>query len=168
MNQQAGPNSKMKTAVEPKEVLELGKLSNSLGFLTRMAQIEIFDSFHSELAEYDLKPGEFSVFWLVGLHPGIRQGLVAGNLRIKQAHMTKLVRGLEKRGLLSRVVPDSDRRSVLLDTTDEGRIFLDKIQDDFFSYSISKKNLLTSSETKTLIRLLQKFTGIQESVKNEL
>lgn len=142
--------------------LDLGELSNSLGFMLRMAQIEVFKSFHEELGEYGLKPGEFSVFWLIGQHPGVRQGMIARSLSIKQAHMSKLVRGLEERDFVIRQIPDNDRRSVLLNVTPSGKDFLDRIQNEFFGYSFASNDKLTKDEITTLIGLLQKYTGIHQ------
>lgn len=162
MNEQVKSGNQDKFNSEAGETLDLGQLSCSLGFLLRMAQIEIFDAYHVELGEYGLKPGEFSAFWLIGQNPMVRQGLVARSLSIKQAHMTKLVRGLEERGLITRSIPDNDRRSVLLDITKDGQDFLEKIQDKFLGHSYSKNNTLTDAETKLLVSLLQKFTKISE------
>lgn len=142
--------------------LDLGELSNSLGFMLRMAQIEIFKSFHEELGEHGLKPGEFSVFWLIGQHPGVQQGLIAKSLSIKQAHMSKLVRGLEERNFVTRAIPDNNRRSVLLTVTPSGQQFLDGIQNEFFGYSFASNDKLTKDEIATLISLLQKYTGIHK------
>ena len=151
---------------EAQDRLDLGELSNSLGFLLRMAQIEVFNSFHEELGEYGLKPGEFSVFWLIGQYPGVRQGLIANSLSIKQAHMSKLVRGLEDRSFVTRAIPDTDRRSVLLSVTDAGKTFLAEIENEFFGHSFASNNKLTKDETATLVDLLQKYTGISSSKYN--
>ncbi|MGR3660720.1 MAG: MarR family winged helix-turn-helix transcriptional regulator [Paracoccaceae bacterium] len=160
MNQPLESGTREKTNPEVSETLDLGQLSYSVGFLLRMAQVEIFEAFHTELGEYGLKPGEFSAFWLIGQHPMVRQGLVARSLSIKQAHMTKLVRGLEERGLITRVIPDNDRRSVLLNITKDGQEFLEKVQDKFLKLSHSENTTLSDAENKTLVSLLQKFTKI--------
>jgi len=145
----------------------LGKLTNSLGFLLRMAQIEIFESFHAALGEHGLKPGEFSVLWLISQHPGVRQGVIAKSLRIKLAHMTKLIRTLEERGYVQRHIPDDDRRSVLLTLTKQGADFVRKNQSDFFGYTFSEGGNLTKVEVASLVGLLQKFTGIKAEKSNE-
>ena len=54
-------------------------------------------------------------------NPGIRQGVLARRLMIKRAHMTKLIRSLEKSGYVERTIPDEDRRSVTLRLKCEGR-----------------------------------------------
>lgn len=162
MNQMNSADEKPSVPNGSGEALDLGRLAHSLGFLLRMAQIETFDAFHAELGEHGLKPGEFSVFWLISRYPGIRQGRVANSLRIKKAHMTKLVRGLEERGYVIRTIPDNDRRSVLLELTEKGQEFVSRHQDDFFAYVFSNDGALSADEVQLLISLLQKFTGIQD------
>lgn len=153
---------------DPKDMLDLGRLAGSLGFLLRMAQLEIFDSFHAELGVHDLKPGEFSVLWLISQYPGVRQGKVAKSLRIKQAHMTKLVRILEEQGYVTRAIPDDDRRSVLLNLTEMGSAKVAELGDDFFGYFFATKNALTETEIETLVSLLQKYTGLTGGGSHEL
>ena len=138
----------------------LGPLANSLGFLLRMAQIEVFERFHADLGGLGLRPGEFSVLWLLGRHPGVRQGLLAERLRIKRAHMAKLVRGLEERGLVSRSKPERDRRAQELRLTPEGRRFVDAHEARVLGYLSPAETPLTAAEHATLVRLLGRFTGI--------
>ena len=102
------------------ETIEFGEMANSLGLMIRLAQVRLFDAFYQNLAHHGLKPGEFTVLWVIGLNPGARQGLVARKLRIKPAHMTKLIQRAVDKGLVERIVPADDRRSVRLQLTGEG------------------------------------------------
>lgn len=140
--------------------IDFGPLDSSLGFLLRMTQIEVFELFYETLGRLGLKPGEFSVLWLVHRNPGVRQGLVADTLRIKPAHMTKLVRTFEEGGMLDRHVPENDRRGIELRLTDKGEGFVTEYADEFFSYAQSETNRLSRKEAAQLISLLQKFTRL--------
>lgn len=142
--------------------IDLGPLSSSLGFLVRMGQIEIFGLFYETLGRLGLKPGEFSVLWVVHLNPGVRQGAVAEKLRIKPAHMTKLVRSFEEGGMLERHIPKADRRGMELRLTSKGEAFVTEYADEFFTYARSETNRLNQKEADQLIRLLQKFTRLGE------
>jgi DNA-binding MarR family transcriptional regulator len=142
--------------------IDLGPLSSSLGFLVRMGQIEIFGMFYDTLGRLGLKPGEFSVLWVVHLNPGVRQGAVAEKLRIKPAHMTKLVRSFEEGGMLERHIPETDRRGMELRLTSKGEAFVTEYADEFFTYARSETNRLNQKEADQLIRLLQKFTRLGE------
>ena len=140
--------------------LALGPLTTSLGFLVRMSQIEIFGLFYETLGRLGLKPGEFSVLWVVHLNPGVRQGAVAETLRIKPAHMTKLVRAFELDGMIARHIPDTDRRGIELRLTEKGEGFVRDYAEAFFSYTQNEANRLTPAEARQLISLLQKFTRL--------
>jgi DNA-binding MarR family transcriptional regulator len=74
-----------------------------------MAQLRSFDFFFEDLGKLGLRPGEFSVLWVIHVNPGVRQGVLAQTLRIKRAHMTKMIRSFEERGLVARTIPEDDR-----------------------------------------------------------
>jgi DNA-binding MarR family transcriptional regulator len=140
--------------------IKLGELTNGLGFLIRIAQVKLFENFFEHLGEYGLKPGEFTVLWVIGLNPGLRQGTVANTLHIKPAHMTKLTGRLVERGLVSRATPADDRRAVRLSLTPEGQKFVDSKKDAFLNHNFDEKEALSPEEAEQLISLLRKFTGL--------
>ena len=80
--------------------IDFGEMRGSLGLLLRLAQVKVFDSFFENLSKHGLKPGEFTMLWVIGLNPDTKQGLVARRLRIKPAHMTKLVQRNVDKGLV--------------------------------------------------------------------
>ncbi|MEJ1992956.1 MAG: MarR family transcriptional regulator [Maritimibacter sp.] len=144
------------------ERVELGELSSSLGFLLRVAQLQAFDAFFNRLAPDGLKPGEFTMLWVVGLNPGLRQGTVARTLAIKPAHMTKLVQRMVDAGYLLRKTPDNDRRSVHLSLTDKGQEFVASNRDAFLSLHGDERATLTPEEADHLVTLLRRFTGFED------
>ncbi|WP_407494954.1 MarR family winged helix-turn-helix transcriptional regulator [Pseudooceanicola sp. MF1-13] len=140
--------------------IDLGPLAGMLGFLFRVGQVEVFDMFFDQLGKLGLKPGEFSVLWVVHLNPGVRQGAVAEKLKIKPAHMAKLVRRFETEGLICRKVPEGDRRGMELRLSEAGDAFVNDHAQDFFDYAKSETDRLSPVEAEQLIALLQKFTGL--------
>jgi DNA-binding MarR family transcriptional regulator len=100
-------------------------LGGHLGFLLRLAHVDAFTRFHAAAGLSGAQVTEATLLHLVALNPGIRQGVLARQLRLKRAHMTKIVQGLEARGCLALDVPPEDRRSVTLYLTDAGRAALD-------------------------------------------
>ncbi len=114
--------------------IELGELAGSLGFMLRMAQITSYAQFFDQNRDASLLPGEFSVLWVVGQNPGIRQGDVARVLRIKRAHMTKLVKRFLSAGLLERKGSTEDRRAVLLFLSEKGRSEVDARKADYLHF----------------------------------
>ncbi len=140
--------------------IELGEISDSLGFLLRVAQIQVFERFFDSLGGHGLKPGEFTVLWVIGLNPGLRQGAVARILSIKPAHMTKLTGRLVDRGLVSRATPADDRRAVRLSLSPEGQRFVAANRTAFIEHHHDERNYLSPDEIETLIGLLKKLTGL--------
>lgn len=140
----------------------VGELGQSLGFLLRLAQLQSFEDFFSAHGPQGLKPGEFSVLFVIHRNPGIRQSALGQRLMIKRAHMTKLIRAFEDRGLVSRRIPDEDRRAIELTLTDAGIAALDTASGAFFAYEETTGAPLTLIERDRLVALLRKFTGIDE------
>jgi DNA-binding MarR family transcriptional regulator len=143
----------------PDDLVDMRDLMESVGFLTRLAQVHTYETFFEDLGAHGLRPGEFSTLLLIGRNPGIRQGVLAQTLRIKPAHMTKLIRSFEDRGLVERTIPDNDRRSVQLSLAQAGRDFIDDHRQAFAQHEINLRSSLSASELRALKQLLRKYVG---------
>lgn len=152
----------MDASVRHIDQVKLGALAGSVGFLLRLAQLRAFDDFFSEHGPQGLKPGEFSVLWVIARNPGIRQSVLGQRLMIKRAHMTKLIRGMEDEGFVSRRIPDCDRRAVELTLTPSGASEVGKAGALFFDYERRSGAPLDDREQATLIALLMKYVGLDE------
>lgn len=141
--------------------VDLGRLNTALGFLLRLAQLKVYEHFYAEVGDRSLRPGEFSVLWIIMCNPGIRQSVLGQRLMIKRAHMTKLIRALEDQGLVSRRIPDEDRRVVELTLTPAGQSLIENAADWFFTYEDGVGKGLSGAERKQLIGLLHKFIGLE-------
>jgi DNA-binding MarR family transcriptional regulator len=150
----------MDMPVRTSEDVDLDRLSTALGFLMRLAQLKIYERFFEEVGEHHLKPGEFSVLWVILHNPGIRQSVLGQRLMIKRAHMTKLIRALEDQGLVTRQVPDDDRRAVEITLTPAAADKIRQASHWFFTYEDSVGENLTKDERQQLTGLLRKFVGI--------
>ena len=137
--------------------VSLGRLGQDLGFLLRQAQLKVYETYFHQCGEHQVKPGEFSVLWAIACNPGIRQSLLCQRLVIKRSHMTKLVRGLEDRGYVSRRIPDDDRRSVELTLTTEGQTVVDAIAKWFFTFEDSLGAEMGEPDRSQFIHLLRRF-----------
>lgn len=140
--------------------VRLGELRHALGFLLRLAQQRVFDRFFEAFAEADLGPGAFSVLLGIRENPDIRQGTLAQALMIKRANMAKLVQGLEKRGLVVRIVPPDDRRTNLLRLTPDGAATVERWAPQFFGHDRDGDLGLTVEERRTLLSLLRKIAQV--------
>lgn len=144
---------------DPKAGLSFGEFEESAGFLLRIAQLTAFELMFEELADTNLKIGEFTILLAISENPGVRQGVMADVLKIKWSNMTKLVRSLEARGLVERHVPPHDRRSVELRLTSAGRTLLDTLAPGVFIADKRSLSMLSEEEHRHLLGLLRKISG---------
>ncbi|WP_343079985.1 MarR family winged helix-turn-helix transcriptional regulator [Ostreiculturibacter nitratireducens] len=146
--------------------VDLGPLSDSLGFLLRLSQLASFRDFFDRFDDLGIRPGEVSVLMLVGRNPGVRQGVLARQLMIKRAHMTKMARAMEDDGLITRSVPDDDKRSVELWLTEKGAERVDRLREPFLAHEARPVPGLTAREAETLKRLLRKYLDLPQDPKD--
>jgi len=147
---------------EAEEELSLGELRESLGFLLRIAQVRNYERFYDAFGDIGLRPGEFSVIWVIRQNPGVRQGVLAETLRIKPAQMTKMIRRLEDKGRIRRVIPDDDRRSVKLFLTEAGERFAEANRDAFFGQDDYHNHGLSELDARQLAQLLRRYSGFEK------
>lgn len=140
--------------------VDLGPMAGSLGFLLRIAQLQAFERFYTVLEGDGVRPGSFTILSVIGRNPGIRQGVLAGHLMIKRAHMTKIVRALEGQGLVSRRVADDDRRAMELTLTPAGQAWLAAREPAVLALDAMPPPGLSTAETARLTALLRKLTGL--------
>src|ERR1700744_4882073 len=104
--------------------IELGELSEMLGYPLKRAQLKIFEDFLRCMAPLQLTPAQFSVLLLLERNPGRNQTEIASTLGILRPNFVAMLDGLENRELCSRVRSANDRRSHHLVLTDKGRAAL--------------------------------------------
>ncbi|MCB1334083.1 MAG: MarR family transcriptional regulator [Roseivivax sp.] len=142
------------------DTIRYGGLTGSLGFLLRLSQLASFRDFYDELGPLGIRPGEISVLTVIGLNPGIRQGVLARHLMIKRAHMTKVVRALDDAGLIARRVPADDKRAVELSLTAKGQARMREVHAPFAAHEKASTGPLTAREEAELKRLLRKYLDL--------
>lgn len=147
-------------AMRRRDDVDLGGLDGALGFLLRLAQLKTQARFFEENGEGGFKPGEFSVLWVISRNPGIRQSVLGQRLMIKRAHMTKLLRSFEDRGLVTRRIPQDDRRAVELTLSTQGAARLADAAEWFFEFENRIGDPLSKAEAKQLNALLRKFLDL--------
>lgn len=104
--------------------LQIGELSDLLGYSLKRAQLKVFDDFLHCVAPLELTPAQFSVLILLDRNPGRNQTEIANTLGILRPNFVAMLDGLEGRGLCTRMRSSNDRRSHVLVLTDKGRTVL--------------------------------------------
>jgi DNA-binding MarR family transcriptional regulator len=106
--------------------IELGELSELLGYTLKRAQLKIFEDFLRCMAPLQLTPAQFSVLLLLDRNPGRNQTEIANTLGILRPNFVAMLDGLESRELCTRVRSVNDRRSHHLILTDKGKAVLSR------------------------------------------
>ena len=104
--------------------LQLGELSEQLGYSLKRAQLKIFENFLRCVAPLQLTPAQFSVLLLLDKNPGRNQTEIANTLGILRPNFVAMLDGLESRELCARVRSTNDRRSHIVVLTDKGSAVL--------------------------------------------
>ena len=104
--------------------LQLGELSELLGYSLKRAQLRVFEDFLRCVAPLQLTPAQFSVLLLLDRNPGRNQTEIANTLGILRPNFVAMLDSLESRDLCARIRSTNDRRSHILVLTDKGRAVL--------------------------------------------
>lgn len=104
--------------------IDMAGLPNSVGFMLRLAQVAAFQGLMAALKPFDLRASDFSILLIIEANPGLKQQAVGEALSIKRANLVSMIDILEKRDLIVRTVPKTDKRSYALSLTDAGRALM--------------------------------------------
>jgi DNA-binding MarR family transcriptional regulator len=104
--------------------LQMGELSDLLGYSLKRAQLKVFEDFLRCVAPLQLTPAQFSVLLLLDRNPGRNQTEIANTLGILRPNFVSMLDALESRDLCTRMRSTNDRRSHILMLTDKGRAVL--------------------------------------------
>jgi DNA-binding MarR family transcriptional regulator len=107
--------------------LDYGALNDRLGYALRRAQIAVFRDFFDAFAEFDIRPGQYSVLTIVERNPGLSQTQVCDALGIQKANFVSVLDTLVERGLVDRKPTPKDRRSYALFLTGSGKLLIRKL-----------------------------------------
>ena len=104
--------------------LQMGELSELLGYSLKRAQLKVFEDFLHCVAPLQLTPAQFSVLLLLDKNSGRNQTEIANTLGILRPNFVAMLDSLESRDLCARIRSTNDRRSHILALTDKGRAVL--------------------------------------------
>ena len=140
--------------------LQLGELSELLGYAMKRAQLKVFEDFLRCVAPLQLTPAQFSVLLLLDKNPGRNQTEIANTLGILRPNFVSMLDGLESRGLCERVRSTNDRRSHILLMTDKGRAVLARAKKLVATKHEARLNeLLGPANRVALLSMLAKIAG---------
>ena len=138
--------------------LQLGDLSELLGYSLKRAQLKVFEDFLRCVAPLQLTPAQFSVLLLLDKNPGRNQTEIANTLGILRPNFVAMLDGLESRDLCTRVRSTNDRRSHVLLLTDKGKAVLARAKKLVATKHEARLNeLLGAANRAALLAMLTKI-----------
>lgn len=142
------------------EALQLGELSEQLGYVLKRAQLKVFENFLRCMASLQLTPAQFSVLLLVEKNPGRNQTEIASTLGILRPNFVAMLDNLESRDLCARIRSTNDRRSHILVLTDKGKAVLTRAKKLVATKHESRLNdLLGQANREALIEMLARIAN---------
>lgn len=138
------------------ESVDTGFLRTLVGYNARRASLAVIEVFMERMAVYRLKVVDFSVLSLVAHNPGVTSRQLCATLNVLPPNLVGIIAALERRGLIERTPHPSDGRAMGLHLTPDGVDLTAKAEFTAAELEIDATARLTTSERKTLIRLLQK------------
>jgi DNA-binding MarR family transcriptional regulator len=141
------------------DALQLGELSDLLGYVLKRAQLKVFEDFLRCVESLQLTPAQFSVLILLEKNPGRNQTEIANTLGILRPNFVAMLDGLESRDLCTRMRSTNDRRSHILVLTDKGRAVLQRAKKLVASKHEARLNeLLGPTNRAALLSMLSKIS----------
>ena len=132
-------------------------LQTLLGYNARRAALTIIEGFLERMAEFGLRPVDFSVMSVIQHNPGVTSRQLCAALNLLPPNLVGLIQSLEARGLIHRLPHPTDGRAMGLHPTPEGAALMQQAEQAATDLEIERSSRLTAAQRRTLLELLQKI-----------
>ena len=139
------------------EQVDTSYLQTLLGYNARRAALTIIEGFLERMAEFGLRPVDFSVMSVIQHNPGVTSRQLCAALNLLPPNLVGLIQSLEARGLIHRLPHPTDGRAMGLHTTPDGAALMQQAEQAATDLEIERSSRLTPTQRKTLLDLLQKI-----------
>ena len=139
--------------------LDYDVLDDLLGYTLRRAQLAMFASFDEATRGKHLTPPRFTALVVIGANPGLSQTVLGRVLGIARSGAMLMTDLLEERGLVERRRRPNDGRAWGLHLTRRGEQFVETMKRRVLELDFKKARLLTRTERRELLRLLEKLAA---------
>ena len=138
------------------DTVDTAYLQTLVGYNARRAALTVIGLFVPRMAEYGLRPVDFSILSVIRHNPGITSKQLCSTLNLLPPNLVGKIAALDRRGLLLRHPHPSDGRALGLQLTLEGHALMAQAEVTAFELEKEAASALSTSERQTLLRLLQK------------
>lgn len=141
------------------ENVDFKEFERIAGLMIQLGQLKVSKSFQEIFKDEELNVGRFTILCAINDNPEINQGILAKALEIKRSNMTTIIRAFENKGLLERIVPENNRRSIALILTKEGRDLVKEFRPRVLKAEKQVFSMLSDEEYSSFVVTLRKIMG---------
>ena len=147
-----------KPVPEAVDTVDVSALERLIGYNARRAALTVIASMVESVKPFDLRgPLDFSVLTLIGHNPGVTSRQLCSVLDILPPNLVGIIKQLESRGLVERLVHPTDGRAQGLYLTPAGQALTAEAEATVIAAEDRASGRLTDAERRTLTTLLQKI-----------
>ncbi|MEE9413805.1 MAG: MarR family transcriptional regulator [Acidimicrobiales bacterium] len=132
-------------------------LDDQVGYLLRTAN-QRHRAIFSELMPNKMPPMQFAAMVRLYFDGSMSQNLLGRTAAMDSATITGVVNRLRKQGWVSHRQDPGDRRSYIVDLTDEGRVMVERLLPAAAEITAATLEPLTRAEQLALVELLRKLS----------
>lgn len=152
------PRASAKPVPEAVDTVDVSALERLIGYNARRAALTVIASMVESVKPFDLRgPLDFSVLTLIGHNPGVTSRQLCSVLDILPPNLVGIIKQLESRGLVERLVHPTDGRAQGLYLTAAGQALTAETEATVIAAEDRASGRLTDAERRTLTTLLQKI-----------
>lgn len=130
----------------------IGKLLNIGGMLERKG--------NRMLLPFDLNQQQFSIFFEIGKAGKVKQKDVINRLVLERAHVSKVIKKLQKMELVKVTDSEDDKRSAWLTLTTKGETVLDECQVNFRKWNDEWMKEINENHFDSILDTLSKLQSV--------
>ena len=140
--------------------VQLGFLSDFVGFHLRLAQDASYRTFAKHRDKDLIKPGRYPAMAIIHLNPGISQSALGRAIARDKSTVSPLIKDLQKNGFINRKASVHDRRSVTLSLTKKGERILDRLHVRAQEHESELDRLVGASKGRLMVLLGKIISGM--------
>lgn len=108
----------------------------------------------------EIAKGEKFIICYLYQHEKALPGEIAGQMRTTTAHVAKMLRSLDERGIVSRTLDETDRRRILVSLTDKGKEVAKSYAEEVTGMLEKLLMTLGEQDAEDYVRITKKVVGV--------
>ena len=131
----------------------------NISYLLRVISIKLKNKADSSISDLGLNAQQGHAIAYINSHEGMIQRELSEAFNKRDASITSMLQGLEKKGYIERRIPKDNEREKRLYVLPKGKELIDIFSDRFDEQENDITNCLTADEIETLKRILIKLNN---------